>query len=94
MGPEAGPKGQIYRLVTQEKDDYHGTRGLGSMGQIWACDRGKRWLPWDQRLVPKDKYGLVIEVTGDFMGHIWAFDRGNRLLPWDQRLVSRDKYIG
>jgi hypothetical protein len=41
---------------------------VGPMGEIWACYRGNRWLSWDQRLVQWDKYGLVIEGTGDYFG--------------------------
>jgi hypothetical protein len=55
LGPEAGPMGQIYRQVTQETYDTLGPEA-GPMGQIWACYRGNRWLSWDQRLVPGDKY--------------------------------------
>jgi hypothetical protein len=41
LGPEAGPKGQIYRLVTQETYDTLGPEA-GPKGQIWACDTGNR----------------------------------------------------
>ncbi len=41
---------------------------VGPMGQIWAFDRGNRLLPWYQRLVPWDKYGLLIEGTDDDLG--------------------------
>ncbi len=38
LGSEVGPKGQIYRLVTQDTDDYIGTRGWshGTNIDLWC----------------------------------------------------------
>jgi hypothetical protein len=65
---------------------------VGPMGQIWACYRGNRWLSWDQRLVPWDKYGLLIEGTGYYLG-----TSNQRLVPWDKyglRIEGTGDYLG
>jgi hypothetical protein len=51
---------------------------VGPTGRMWASNRGDRWLPWDRRLVPWDKYGPVKEVTGDNLGTRGCFYGANQ----------------
>jgi hypothetical protein len=61
---------------------------VGPKRQIWACEyTGKRWLPWDQRLVPWDKYGHVIEETCDYHGTSgWSQGTNMGLLEREQMI--------
>ncbi len=60
---------------------------IGPMGQIWACYRGNSWLPWDQRLVLRDRHGHVTEGTVGYLG------TRNRSNGSDMGMLQREQLV-